>query len=281
MLDQDDLKWIATASTDLNSILQQVSRYCDLARRHKGEHNYIDLLGERVELATKTAQGLFDRVTSKILAGSVGKAAPPPPPAAPSGLPAFTVMPSPVRAVVPTAVHAINGPQADQRLEMPRATIPDHGNGARKESPVMTSSVPSGTNVKNPKGNREYLLLIEDEAEVADLAAEMLAEEGYKVILAREGFEALKIYEKMGQQIGLVILDFFLPVMDGDAVFDELRALNPNVNVVLSSGFAEQSKIAAMLAQGLRGFIPKPYTREKLLEQVRSTLDAGTRHATR
>ncbi len=63
--------------------------------------------------------------------------------------------------------------------------------------------------------------------------------------------------------------------MDGDAVFDELRALNPSVDVVLSSGFAEQSKLAAMLAQGLRGFIPKPYTREKLLEQVRSTLDAG------
>jgi CheY-like chemotaxis protein len=276
MLDQDDLKWIATASTDLNSILQQVSRYCDLARRHKGEHNYIDLLGERVELATKTAQGLFDRVTSKILAGSVGKATPPPP----TGLPAFTVMPSPVRSVVQTAVHTISGPHADEKLEMPRATIPDHANGARKESPVITTSISSGINVKNPKGNREYLLLIEDETEVADLAAEMLAEEGYKVILAREGFEALKIYEKMGQQIGLVILDFFLPVMDGDAVFDELRALNPNVNVVLSSGFAEQSKIAAMLAQGLRGFIPKPYTREKLLEQVRSTLDAGTRHAT-
>ena len=280
MLDQDDLKWIATASTDLNSILQQVSRYCDLARRHKGEHNYIDLLGERVELATKTAQGLFDRVTSKILAGSVGKATPPPPPSAPSGLPAFTVMPSPVRSVVQTAVHTISGSHADEKLEMPRATIPDHANGTRKESPVITTSISSGFNVKNPKGNREYLLLIEDEAEVADLAAEMLAEEGYKVILAREGFEALKIYEKMGQQIGLVILDFFLPVMDGDAVFDELRALNPNVNVVLSSGFAEQSKIAAMLAQGLRGFIPKPYTREKLLEQVRSTLDAGTRHAT-
>ena len=280
MLDQDDLKWIATSSTDLNSILQQVSRYCDLARRHKGEHNYIELLAERVDLATKTAQGLFDRVTSKIIAGSVGKAVPPPPPP-PSGLPAFTVLPSPVRSVAQTAVHAINGPRVDEKLEMPRATIPDHANGARKESPAVFSTIPSEINVKNPKGNREYLLLIEDEAEVAELAAEMLADEGYKVILAREGFEALKIYEKMGQQIGLVILDFFLPVMDGDAVFDELRALNPNVNVVLSSGFAEQSKIAAMLAQGLRGFIPKPYTREKLLEQVRSTLDAGTRHATR
>ena len=73
----------------------------------------------------------------------------------------------------------------------------------------------------------------------------------------------------------LVILDFFLPVMDGDAVFNELRVLNPEVDVVLSSGFAEQQKINAMLGQGLRGFIPKPYSCEKLLGQVRSTLDAS------
>jgi DNA-binding NarL/FixJ family response regulator len=52
------------------------------------------------------------------------------------------------------------------------------------------------------------------------------------------------------------------------------------VNVVLSSGFAEQSKIGSMLAQGLRGFIPKPYSRAKLLEQVRSTLDAAKQPGT-
>lgn len=65
MLDQEDLKWIASVSTELNSIVQQVSRYADLARRHKGEHDYLDLLGERVEFASKTAQALFDRVTFK------------------------------------------------------------------------------------------------------------------------------------------------------------------------------------------------------------------------
>ena len=102
----------------------------------------------------------------------------------------------------------------------------------------------------------------------------MLTDEGYRVITAKDGIEALKIYQKIGKQIGLVILDFFLPVMDGDAVFDELRALNPNTAVVLSSGFAEQSKLGNMLAQGLRGFIPKPYTQKKLLEQIRQTLDA-------
>ena len=113
-----------------------------------------------------------------------------------------------------------------------------------------------------------------DQPQVAELASGMLADEGYRVIIAGDGFEALKIYERIGKQIGLVILDFFLPVMDGDAVFDELLSINPTVDVVLSSGFAEQSKISSMLGQGLRGFIPKPYSREKLLEQVRSTLDA-------
>src|SRR5215210_5787842 len=73
MLDHKDLKWIATTSTELNAMLQQISRYADLARQHKGQHNYIDVLGDRVELATKTAQFLFDRVTTSILAGSTGQ----------------------------------------------------------------------------------------------------------------------------------------------------------------------------------------------------------------
>src|SRR5437016_13164704 len=76
MLDQEDLKWIATTSTELNSILQQVLRYADLARRHRGEHKYIDLLGERVELASKTAQSLCDRATTKMLAGAARTTAP-------------------------------------------------------------------------------------------------------------------------------------------------------------------------------------------------------------
>ena len=261
MLDQEDLKWIAATSTELNSILQQVSRYADLARRHRGEHNYIDLLGERVELASKTAQSLFDRVTSKILAGAARKTA-----AARKSEAGFQVMPPP---------DASDEPRGSARASRKG----EHKRGSSAEAGQSTASggngVPPGVRIKNPNGSREYLLLIEDEPDVADLASEMLAEEGYRVVIAHDGFEALKIYERMGKQIGLVILDYFLPVIDGDAVFEELRSINPKVNVVLSSGFAEQTKIASMLAQGLRGFIPKPYSREKLLEQVRSTLEAA------
>ena len=64
MLDHEQLKWIAATSTNLNSMLQQIARYTDLARRYPGNPHYIDLVGGRVDLACKTAQSLFDRITS-------------------------------------------------------------------------------------------------------------------------------------------------------------------------------------------------------------------------
>src|SRR5882672_2476370 len=213
MLDQEDLKWIAATSTELNSILQQVSRYADLARRHHGQQNYIDLLGERVELASKTAQSLFDRVTSKILAGAAKKTA-----AARKSEAGFTVMPPPAET------------EDERRRSMRASRKGDQRRGSSTDTRQSTGSgdngVPAGVRIKNANGAREYILLIEDEPDVADLASEMLAEEGYRVVIAHDGFEALKIYEKMGKQIGLVILDYFLPVIDGDAVFEELRSLN-------------------------------------------------------
>jgi CheY-like chemotaxis protein len=261
MLDHEDLKWIATTSTELNSMLQQISRYADLARQHKGEYNYIEMLGERVELATKTAQALFDHVTSRILEASAPKPKKTPDPSRP---PEFKVV-----RTSPEAAPASKGrTTSDKPASRPKVV-------ENKKTSVKANAIPADINVLNPKGNRELILLVDDEAEIAELASAMLTDEGYRVIIARDGFEALRIYQQIGKQIGLVILDFFLPVMDGDAVFDELRGLNPEVAVVLSSGFAEQSKLGNMLAQGLKGFIPKPYTAEKLLEQVRSTIDAA------
>lgn len=258
MLDHEDLKWIATTSTELNSMLQQISRYSDLARQHKGEYNYIEMLGERVEMASKTAQALFDRVTSTILEAGVSKKSAP----RKSSTPSFSVVPPPDASAGPliNALLPTRAPKAPPNLQS-----------------VPNPSAPASPSYKvlNPEGARELILLVDDEVEVTELAGQMLTDEGYKVILAKDGFEALKIYQHLKNEIGLIILDFFLPIVDGDVVFDELRAINPNVVVVLSSGFAEQSKLGAMLAQGLRGFIPKPYTRAKLLEQVRSTLDAG------
>lgn len=143
------------------------------------------------------------------------------------------------------------------------------------EAPAFTpAKAGADVSIANPTGARELVMLVDDEDFVTMLAARVLTDEGYRVVTARDGFQALDLYRKLGEQIALVILDFTMPVMDGADVFEELLDLNPKVSVVLSSGFAEQDRLRAMLAKGLRGFIPKPYTQQKLLTQIRATLDA-------
>src|SRR4051812_45188108 len=201
MLDQQDLKWIASTSTELNSILQQISRYYDLSRRHQGQPHYVDLMGERVERAAKTAQALFDKVTSNILAAATGTDR-----VGRRGYSPFTVLPPPV-PIAPAFVSKSATATATATVEKPKV----------QSSSSPNATIPAEIIVKNARGKKELLMLVEDEVEVAEVAAEMLADEGYRVIMAHDGFDALKIYEKIGAQIGLVILDFFLPVMDGDA----------------------------------------------------------------
>jgi hypothetical protein len=137
MLNQEDLKWIASTSTELNSILQQIARYSDLARQHKGEHSYIDMLGERVELASEKAQSLFDRVTSTILEATPfrGKRKPSPP--------RFSV------------VSQANGAPSD----------PSAGADAPAPSEISVSDS-LDCQVLNPEGKRELILLVDDDPEI-------------------------------------------------------------------------------------------------------------------
>ncbi len=128
--------------------------------------------------------------------------------------------------------------------------------------------------ISNAEGTGELVMIVDDEHFVTLLAQRVLTDAGYRVVCAKDGFEALEIYKKLQNEVNLIILDFTMPIMDGSEVFSEMRLLNPRAPIVLSSGFSEQEKLKWMLAKGLRGFIPKPYSQQKLLLQVRSTLDA-------
>ncbi len=242
MLDHDDLKWTAANLTDLNRRLQQISRYSDQARQEKRGSEYLDRLSEEVELAARTAQALFDRVMSRLLSG---------------------------RPSLPERPSSKIMPAAEARSQTSIAKKIPAGEVAIDSKPPG-----GGMAIRNPTGRRELILVVDDEPEILELASMMLEEDDYRIVLAKDGFEALQVYGRMEKEISLILLDFFLPVMDGDAVFDELKAINPNVQVVLSSGFAELTKLGSMLARGLCGFIPKPYTSEKLIDQVRSVIAA-------
>jgi CheY-like chemotaxis protein len=161
-------------------------------------------------------------------------------------------------------VDRVGGYSAEPAITLPEPAIVQEA----------ASTVPTDIKIHNPQGPLELVMIVDDEDFVTLLAQRVLAEQGYRVITAKDGFQALDIFKKMHREISLIILDFTMPVMDGADVFHELLQIDPNVAVVLSSGFAEQDRLRGMLARGLRGFIPKPYTQQKLLAQVRTTLDA-------
>ena len=110
-------------------------------------------------------------------------------------------------------------------------------------------------------------LLVDDEETVRGIGAEMLRELGFDVITARDGREAVEAYQA-GSGIGFVILDLTMPHMDGEQCFRELRQLNPDVKVIMSSGFSELEVTRKFIGKGLAGFIQKPYRLSALREVV-------------
>lgn len=162
------------------------------------------------------------------------------------------------------------------RLMVQRAgsSLADASAVVQSASPTSVIGVEGDITIINPNGVKELIMLVDDEEFVTMLAARVLSDEGYRVITANNGVTALNIYKKIRDKVDLVILDFTMPIMDGSEVFNELRRINPRAAVMLSSGFTENEKLKFMLSRGLRGFIPKPYTQQKLLVQVRATLDA-------
>jgi CheY-like chemotaxis protein len=243
MLDPEELKWFATNATELNRLLQQAIRQAGQARLRKDDRGPLDSLNEELERGLRISQVILDRITTRNRASASGGAAPNDSPRTPAPASRST-SPATLAPTIPLGEIALAGDAESDAL------------------------------IRNPKGERELILLVDDDLELLESTGEILDFEDYRIITAKDGIEAVRIYRRMEKKIDLVLLDYFLPVMDGAAVFDELKAINPNVRVVLSSGFAEQAKVSSMLARGLCGFIPKPYTHQKLIEQIRSVLDA-------
>ena len=119
---------------------------------------------------------------------------------------------------------------------------------------------------------RELFLVADHDAAALHEIETMLTDEDYRVLSVRDAFEAISIYARLWAAIDLVVLDFSMPMMSGELIFDELQAINPNVAVVISSGFTHPEKLSQMLGRGLSGFLPKPYNREKLIPQIKQVL---------
>jgi CheY-like chemotaxis protein len=116
------------------------------------------------------------------------------------------------------------------------------------------------------------LLLADDEDMILDVGRQMLTELGYEVLTANSGKAALQIYQEHIREIDLVILDMVMPEMSGATVFTHLKQINPDVKVLLSSGYSINGQAAKILEQGCKGFIQKPFTLRYLSEKVSEIL---------
>ncbi|MDU0457794.1 MAG: response regulator [Geobacteraceae bacterium] len=111
------------------------------------------------------------------------------------------------------------------------------------------------------------VLLVDDEETVRGIGGEMLRELGFEVVTANDGRDALEIFRERND-INFVILDLTMPHMDGEQCFRELRRLNPDVKVIMSSGYNEQEVTRKFVGKGLAGFIQKPYKLSVLKEAI-------------
>ncbi|MGH7497669.1 MAG: response regulator, partial [Gemmatimonadales bacterium] len=131
-----------------------------------------------------------------------------------------------------------------------------------KEGPGSPPALPL-----RPTG-RGTILVADDEDAVRSTSKRLIERGGYKVLLARNGREAIDLYDSHAGEIVAVLLDLTMPVLGGDAVLEELLARHPRPRIVLTSGFSEEETSRRFIGKELAGFLQKPYRANELLSAL-------------
>lgn len=122
-------------------------------------------------------------------------------------------------------------------------------------------------------GAGELILVVDDEDAIRRVAQRTLERFGYRVVTARNGVEALALYEQCGDDIALVFTDMAMPEMDGPELIAELRAINPSVRIIGSSGLTSSEGLDREVGSPVMHFVSKPYTADAMLTVMRQVLE--------
>lgn len=123
-----------------------------------------------------------------------------------------------------------------------------------------------------PRGT-EMILFVDDEDIIIQVGKYMIESLGYEVWTAKNGKEAIEICKKNMDKIDMVMLDIIMPGMDGGETYDKLKAINPDIKVLLSSGYGINSQATEILNCGCNDFIQKPFDIKTLSNKIRNILD--------
>jgi PAS domain S-box-containing protein len=158
-------------------------------------------------------------------------------------------------------VYSEVGKGTEFRIYIPAATTPE------------AKSVEGGQPAV-PVGHGELILVVDDELPILEVARKTLEENGYKVLIASDGAEGLAQYAEHRKEVDAVLIDMVMPYLDGAATIRALRKLDPDVKIIASSGLAANDKLFEDADVGVRTFLSKPYSAEKLLRALSEILAA-------
>ena len=132
--------------------------------------------------------------------------------------------------------------------------------------PALTSEmVQAEKSVESTLNSGEgAVLVIDDEATVRTFAEAALTKMGYRVLLAENGQAGLDILNNASEKISAVLLDFAMPVMDGEEALERIREMHPQLPVILSTGFNVNTELERLTKKGATAFLPKPFTASQL-----------------
>jgi two-component system cell cycle sensor histidine kinase/response regulator CckA len=147
---------------------------------------------------------------------------------------------------------------------------------------VLSASLPPAKVVPVPNGIQKRqlqsgtVLYAEDDRRLAGLMRRLLEKEGFEVLIARDGLEAVELHSRHQERVGIAFLDFGLPKLNGWEAFQRMRKVNPRLKAIIASGYVS-SDVESRLAKGeLSGVLQKPYFGEEVLAMIKQTINGQT-----
>lgn len=142
---------------------------------------------------------------------------------------------------------------------------------------VVAASQPTIDHPEALRGDRELILVVDDEASIREVTEASLETYNYRVLSAADGIEAIALYAQQRDDIALVIVDMMMPAMDGATTIRVLQKINPQVKLVGLSGLPQSTyESATPTPLQVHSFLSKPYTIEELVKVVHEVLQVKT-----
>jgi CheY-like chemotaxis protein len=122
-------------------------------------------------------------------------------------------------------------------------------------------------------GKGEIVLLVEDEIPLRDLIGMLLEENGYCVLTASDGEEAVETFRQHSNEVAVVLSDLGLPKLGGWEAFLQMKSINPRVKAILASGYFDPELKQEIIKSGAKHFVQKPYQPSDVLMKIRQLID--------